>query len=270
VLKRVKDGEQLLVKNTIRVDDKTTNDQTLQELIYQQTNGKLMGIPLRLHIYNLAREQRDSIFEAWLHKNPKRIERLEKIYSKKQVDKIKESALGFNKWLKKTGEAPVIIDTSKTKKTVKRLRGYYFNHGWFNADVDYKITKTGTKRASVEYIIKKGEPYFLDSINYTIKTPAIDSLFSLTKAESFIKEGEQYNDDNLNKEISRVTNQLRNSGVYNFKKENIEFEFDTINTGKKVITDYIINNRSTRKQDSIYRTPFKIYTIKDVNIVYTI
>ena len=267
VLKRVDDGEYLLTKNSIVIDGKKTASDNLQNLIYQQPNGKLFGIPLRLYIYNLAREQRDSIFDAWIDKHPKRKKRLAKLYSQKQVDKIKSSALGFNNWIRTTGEAPVIIDTVKARKSVQKLKGYYFNNGWFNADVSYNITKTDLKKAFIDYTIIKNAPYILDSLNYIIKSPVIDSLFSISKAKSHIKSGDQYSDSNLKKEISRITTQFRNSGVYHFKQENIEFEFDTIKTGRKVLVDYIIKNRSLKKQDSTYQEPFKIYKIKEVNII---
>ena len=97
----------MLTNNTVTVNDKKDNSETTNSLLYQKPNRKILGIPLRLHIYNMARPNRDSLFEAWLDKNPKRRERLKNIYSQKQVDKIKQSALGFNEWLKTTGEAPV-------------------------------------------------------------------------------------------------------------------------------------------------------------------
>jgi hypothetical protein len=39
---------------------------------------------------------------------------------------------------KKTGE-PLIIDSSKTKKSILRLNYYYFNNGFFNVDAAYKV-----------------------------------------------------------------------------------------------------------------------------------
>ena len=94
VLKRVDENEQLLVQNTLLVDGEKEKSEDLNNLIYQQPNSKLLlGIPLRLHIYNLARENRDSLFEAWLNENPKRKERLINRYSKKQVNKLRESLI---------------------------------------------------------------------------------------------------------------------------------------------------------------------------------
>ena len=61
VMKRVKKDEHLLVSNTVLVNEKKTTSETIDNLQYQKPNGTLLGIPLRVHIYNLARPNIDSI-----------------------------------------------------------------------------------------------------------------------------------------------------------------------------------------------------------------
>ena len=68
-------------------------------------------------------------------------------------------------------------------------------------------------------------------------------------------------------ERSRISNDLRNSGVYHFNQDYVTFEIDTIGTNKKVNVEVQIQNRAIRTPDSIRREPFKIYKIKDVNII---
>ena len=57
VIKRVEENQYLLTQNTILVNDKNTNVETINNLIYQKPNNKLplIGMPFRVHIYNLAR-----------------------------------------------------------------------------------------------------------------------------------------------------------------------------------------------------------------------
>ena len=110
-----------MTQSSIDVNDKNTNDEVISDLIIQKPNSKLLGFPLRLHIYNMARKNKDSLFNVWLNKNPKRKERLIKKLSEKQLDRLAESSKGFNNWLKKTGEAPVIVDTVKTAKSKNNL-----------------------------------------------------------------------------------------------------------------------------------------------------
>ena len=145
-VKRVAEDEHLLSKTSVIVNDKKDNTEIINSLLYQKPNRKIAGIPLRLHIYNTARPNRDSLFETWLNKSQKRRARLERRYSIKQVNKLKQSVLGFNNWLKSTGEAPTIVNEDETKRSVKRLKDYYINNGWFNVEADFDIKKNDNKR----------------------------------------------------------------------------------------------------------------------------
>lgn len=266
-VKRVANDEHLLINNTVKVNDKKHNSETINNLLYQKPNRKILGIPLRLHIYNTARPNRDSLFDTWLYKKPKRSERLNNIYSQKQVNKIKQSTLGFNEWLKTTGEAPVIIDEERTKKSVKRLQSYYINNGWFDAKTDYDIDKKENKRAEIEYQVETGKAFMIDSITSKVGTPVIDTLYKKIKTNSLIKKGEQYKTVNFENERDRISTALRNSGIYHFNQDYVTFEIDTIGTNKKVNVGIQIQDRAIRTPDSTRREPFKVYHIDDVNII---
>lgn len=266
-VKRVGKDQHLLVKNNIEVNGNKENSEKINNLLYQKPNKSLFfnKLPLRLHLYNTARPNIDSIVHEKLNRNPKRKARLERFLSKKQLDRYLQSKINFNTWLKKTGEAPVIIDSTSTKKSIKRIQSYYFNNGWFLVNASAKTDTLEEKRASINYKINTGKPYLVDSLVTSIQTPVLDSLYKTKAHESLIKK-EQYRTKNFENERQRITNQFLNSGVYHFSPEYIEFEMDTIENNHKVLVDLQIKNKSLRKQDSSYRVPFKIYRIKDVNI----
>jgi outer membrane protein assembly factor BamA len=266
-IKRVNEDEHLLTKNTVYVNDKKNNTELVNNLIYQRPNGKLLGFPLRLHLYNLARPNIDSILNA-KYRNPENPRNgQKKLLSLKQYEALVSTKKNINAWWKKTGEAPVIVKAEKAEKSKKQLRQYYFSKGWFNTETSYTINKTDDQRATVEYFVKTGTPYILDSINSKISTPSIDSLYHQSlKNGSVIKSGQQYDDTNFGAERSRLSEQLRNSGYYHFGQDYIYFVIDTVKTDHKVHTDLIIQNRMIRTEDSIVRTPFKVYKIKEVNI----
>ena len=266
-VKRVAEDEHLLSKTSVIVNDKKDNTETINSLLYQKPNRKIAGIPLRLHIYNTARPNRDSLFEAWLNKNQKRRARLERRYSLKQVNKLKQSVLGFNNWLKNTGETPTIVNEDETKRSVKRLKDYYINNGWFNVEADFDIKKNDNKRAEVKYNVETKHPFLIDSISDILKSPVIDSLYQNIKKNAIIKTGEQYRTSNFEEERDRISTSLRNSGLYHFNQDYITFEMDTIGTHKKVNVGINIQDRAIRTPDSIRREPFEIYKIKDVNII---
>ncbi|TNJ44659.1 BamA/TamA family outer membrane protein [Tamlana fucoidanivorans] len=266
-VKRVEDDEYLLTKTSIKINDKVDKRETIEKLVIQHPNRKIVGIPLRLHIYNSARPNKDSIFDAWLHKNPKRPERLKNAFSQKQVDKLRASSIGFNNWLKKTGEAPIIIDDKKTKKSLKLLEAYHINNGWFDAEASYELQPTKNKRAEIDYSVKTGSAYMLDSITTNIKSPVIKDIYKTIKNESIIKPSQQYRTSNFDAERERISNSLRNNGIYHFNQDYVSFQIDTIGTNKNVNVKLSIQDRAIRTPDSIRREPFEVYNVKNVSII---
>ena len=168
-VKRVPEDKYLLTENIILVDSVKIKETGVYSQLAQKPNTSipLIGLPLGLHIYNLADPQPDSTFNRWLHKNPKRKERLIRLLSKKQVNQLDSSYVNFNQWLQKSGDAPAIIDKQKIEKSLVRLKRWYASYGYFNDEVDYKIepSEKKKKRAKVTYFVKKHQPDFVgDSI----------------------------------------------------------------------------------------------------------
>lgn len=264
-VKRVKDGNHLLTENTILVDGEETINARINNIPLQKPNTGIGFFPFNLYVYNLARPDRDSIFEAWLDEGNRR-NRLTKNLSKKQIRKLKSSTIGFNSWLKRSGEAPRILDEQKVEKTKNRLRSYFFKRGFLYNDVDFNIDKDSNKRAKVTYKVTKNKASFLDTLTTNIKTSALDSIYQANKNESFLKEGQQYEEDNFTKERNRINNLMRNSGVYFFGQDYVRFVIDTFKTRDAYNTELFIDNRLIRYDDSIDVKPFKIFKIKEVNI----
>ncbi|MBK5193353.1 MAG: outer membrane protein assembly factor, partial [Flavobacteriaceae bacterium] len=99
-VKRVGNDELLLSKNIIYLNGKKNKESRIHNQLYQEPNSKLLGIPLSLHFYNLAKPQPDTAFQHWLYKKPNRKERLIKIYSEKQVVQMGNSYVALNEWIK--------------------------------------------------------------------------------------------------------------------------------------------------------------------------
>jgi len=267
-VKRVPDGKNLLVKNNILVNGKSTNDETASNQMYQKPNGKLLGYKLRLNLYNLANLNPDSTYQAKFKNNPGKYERMSKIFSAKQVDRLGQSFYykGIHEFLKSTGEPPVIVDTAKTKKSLLRLKYYYFNNGYFNVITDYTIDTVGRKRAAINYNITTGPAYKLDTIRTSIKTPALDSLYTTNPEPSLLKSGNQYKTTDFEDEKNRITTYFRNHGAYYFQPTYVTFDIDTIGKKAKADVTLKISDNTIQGRDSSRTEPFKLYTISDVNI----
>jgi len=266
-VKRVGEDEHLLTKTSVTVNEKIASSEEINDLVYQRANNKLLGFPLRLHIYNLARPSLDSILDEKIYNNPKKLARKIKKLSKKQLEKDIESRKNLNSWLKKTGEPPVILDSLKTERSKNNLSNYYKWNGWFDREVTYEIDKKENKRATVNYYVKTGKPYLLDSIYSSNSSKLIDSLYQNAQVASLLKKGEQFKKTIIDNERERLTASFRNSGLYHFSQDYIEFGIITSDSIKKADVDIEISNRTIRNEDSVAVVPFKPYRIRNVNII---
>lgn len=263
--------KQLLIHNNeIIVNDKSTNSEDLHNQLYQKPNSKLLGFKPRLQLYNLSKKNADSSYHAWLLKKPNRINRMTKLYSKKQVNRLGKSFLvsGYSDFLKEIGEAPSILDTSRVRKSEKRLYAYHFNRGFFDAKVSSKIDSLKNQKVKISYDIKTGKPYIIDSIFRNIESPVVDSIYVRISDKSLIRTGEAYNLENISNEKKRIATEFRNRGLYYFQENYIKPpDVDTIDKPKNTLNiTFNIGNRVVKKGDSSYTEPFKLYKINKVNV----
>jgi len=261
----------LLMENSIVLNDKKTSKEEIYNQLYQQPNSKfpVIGTRLRLNLYNLARQDADSNYHAWLNKHPKTDKALEGILSRKQVNRLGQSFLiaGFNNFLIKTGEPPVLYDSLKTEKSLTRLKNYYFNKGYFDTKVTNETKRIGEQKMTNSYFITTGNPYLIDSISYLISTPALKTLYESNQTKSLLKTNTVFDVKNFEEERKRITSIYRNHGAYHFQEINIRYEVDTILDRKnKANILLIVDQQTVKSGDTLSQVPFKIYHISKVNI----
>jgi len=267
VTKNLEDDEYFLTKNNITLNESNNTDDVIKNLIKPKPNSLFIRYPLRLKIYNFANKNPDSTFTNWLKRKPNREQRLHNFLSKKQTIKLQKAYTGANNWLKKSGEAPSLIDSAKINKSIKNLKKYLDQNGYHDIQTDYNIAYNKNKKAEVNYIIKTGDPYIIDSISQQIASKIVDSIYNLHKKNSYIRTNIQYRDQYLINERERITNIMRNSGLYHFEKESISEMGAYHDSIKKTYwIDIFIDNKKVRNQDSTYREPYKIYKVSEVNI----
>ncbi|MGX1928991.1 translocation and assembly module lipoprotein TamL [Flagellimonas sp. 2504JD4-2] len=271
-LKKVEDGEFLLTKNSIYADSTKITNSDIKSLISQKPNSTLLGYPLRLNLYNLAKENPDSSFQDWLHRKEKREKRLNNLLSQKQVNRLRESFVvkGASEFFKRIGEPPAIIDTSLTQKSVDRLKAYYNSKGYFNNSGTYNILKgKRKKRAEIEYQITLNKPFYIDTLQKNISSLELDSIYDNAIDESFVKSGDQFDLANFTVERERLTALFRNSGVYNFQESSINYDIlrDTTKLADDQKMDVQLNIQKPRSvNDTTTTDTYKIHRFKKVNI----
>ena len=271
-VKKVPENEFLLMDNTIFADSVKVTGPDVRNLLTQRPNSTILGYPFRLNLYNLAKENPDSLYQDWLKRKPKRQQRLNSLLSQKQVNRLGQSFVvrGISNLLKRVGEPPAIIDTVRTNKSVERLNYYYGSKGYFNNTVSYDIRPIGRKRrAKMDFHVDLGKPYMVDSLAHSIVSREVDSIYRINQDASWVKEGQQFDLGNFNKERERLTSIFRNSGVYNFQESSIAYDIvrDTLQVNDDQKMEVVLNIKDLRNAtDSSNTKEYRVNRFKKINI----
>lgn len=267
--KRIASDDHLLTKNTILIDEQEIEDDRIYNFLYQKPNSRVArsGPKVRLHLYNLARPNIDSILDKQRIASNKEKNFWSRLLSRKQVEAFRRFKKDFNTGLKNAGEPPAVVSDLISQKSAQRLAAHYINNGYFNTKVDFEIKKDSNQRAAVNYKVDLEEPYLLDSITPVIASPVADSIYNAHRSESFLRPGDRYQTFNINRETQRLEYLFRNNGLYHFEADRIRLILDTVATGHKANIEYIVDNRTEVINDTIRTFPFKVHKISEVNII---
>jgi len=264
--KRVPEGKRMLQNNTITVNNKKTKSLETLSYLRQRTNPKLLGIPLSVYWYNLGNPNYETDFDKWMLKNPKTKQKFARIFSEKQVYVWWKKYKRNHKWILKNGSAPVISDSIQIKKSVQSLHKYYLSKGYYDASVSFKEHPKGTKKTKIDYIVTTQKPYFIDSLKTSILSPVLDSIYKLHKSKSYVVSKNQIDNQNFEKEENRLVQLYRNSGIYHFGKNKVEFWIDSTKASHHKDITLTIPDRVIQQNDSLLSKPYKVQHISKVNI----
>ena len=164
----------------------------------------------------------------------------------------------FKKWLKKTGEAPVLISSVKPGVTTAIIDAKLFNIGIFKSYSESKIVEK-KHTAKVIYTSHIHKPYIVKELNYAISDDSLSHTILTEKKKSFIKPGEDYNLDILKNERIRIDALLKNNGYFYFNPDYLLFKADTS------AVNHSISFKLTLK-DSIPKNALTVYRINKVSI----
>jgi outer membrane protein insertion porin family len=257
--KHLKENEKLLYKQTVDAP-KGINTSALKDLYAQETNKKFLGMPVHFLVgmYYLGQSNfkpakierkmkaREAKFDRKIKaaKSDKRVLNLQFRKTRKMDayrDKLENGNI-FMKW----GEPLALYDSSRIQLTVDKFSDYLFAHGYFQNKVTSEISGE-SKLVTVKYSIEPGKPYTLDTIFYRIPDSALHELVQQTKIRSLLKIGDRYNQDNFSGERERIDLLFKENGYYDFSRQYVEFEVDTLfRSGQKVAVLVIINDPAKR------------------------
>ena len=272
--KSLDENDLLLDQNQFYYNGNRTFADSIQALVPQQPNKKILGIPVQLLLYQSANDSAAVDFDNWLQKTPKRSKRMQTIWSQKQIEQMRSYRVQLQDWKKRNGEPPSLVDSLFYNNYADIISTYLSNNGYFKAKtiVRKEITSPTGQTASLIYDIQTGLPYYLDTISTDIKNPVIDSLFKLSAKKSYLKKGQQFNTLDFEEERNRLYAYYKNNGIYNFQLNSIGFEiaWDTTSTDFQLPVKITIDDFRKSTPNGVVFEPYKQTQISTVNVYTTL
>jgi len=237
--KHLKKGEKLLYRQSVQAP-KTVDTDEITDLYAQQPNRKIFNLPLAYlvgiyyfgeHFYSqdkmiAKKEKLETKFDTKIAntKKEKKINNLQ--YRKQQkMDKMNKKIEDGNT-IMQWGEPISVFDSSMISLTEEHFRDYLFSKGFFNNHVESKVRSIG-RLTNVNYRINPGVAYKIDSIFFDISDTTILKIVQKHQRESFLKQKDQYDEQNFTRERERIDLLLKDNGYYDFSRQYVEFRIDT-------------------------------------------
>ncbi len=158
----------------------------------------------------------------------------------------------LKKWLKKHGEAPVMMSSVKPGVTAEIIDAKLFNLGIFKAFTESKTIEKKHK-ATIIYTSHIHKPYVVKELIYAISNDSINRLVLAEKNKSLIKNGADYNLDILKTERIRIDAILKNKGYFYFSPDNLLFKADTSNLKQTVTFTLTLKDSLPKNATTVYR-----------------
>ena len=182
--------------------------------------------------------------------------------------------LGFRNTIRnKMGQAPVLTDTFKIRKSGEQLDIYMRKQGYFGASVvDTVIYDERKKKAFVRYVVTPGNPYIIRAITFDSipanKTHIRHYQGYLKQDSPKLKIGDPLVEARLDYDRERYTHYCRNkAGYFGFDKNYVSYKVDTTLGNYGVSIQIFIKDKYLPHPtipDSSIKVPHQTYKIKSV------
>ncbi len=244
----LKVDEKLLHKQKI-TSGKVFDNYTISQLFVQEANVKFPPYgPMYMRglakfdssKYLLRKEKIEAKYDAKMDssKSPFKLSLIEnkKLRKIEKVDNRLKEGNNLMQW----GEPLAIFDSTLVIRSKDNISQFLFNKGFFNNNVDFSVKYGGVfkrkdKKVVVEYQIKENKPFRIDTVFLRTQDSLIMALLKAHKGESLLIKGKRYDQGQINKERERVEYLLKDNGYYNFSRQFIAFDLDTVSSGKNKV-----------------------------------
>ncbi|MFL9843382.1 translocation and assembly module lipoprotein TamL [Flavobacterium rhizosphaerae] len=228
--KHLPEGDMLYLGGKVTVEDtllskkerKELEDQ-MEELLRPKPNRKILGMRIKLAVYNLAgKPKKDHGFKYWLRN--------------------------------KVGEPPVLFSQVDLDYNADILQNYSENMGYFRTRTQSDST-SHNKKATALYTVKPGKQWKIRNVTFpgdSVKTQ-LDSAISKTKRRTLLRPGRPYDLNMIKDERERIDQRLKNKGYFYFNPDYLLVRVDSTVGNYQVDMKLIVKDETPKKAKEVYK-----------------
>lgn len=149
-----------------------------------------------------------------------------------KVQKIRQYGF-FNTIIK-----PQTYEPERMSKTLQFMSNFLATEGYHHPVLTPIITTDTVKKewrttVTMEVILNKKT--LLDTITYQLSDPIVQNIALKNSQDSYLKKGQAFSNLSINNELDRLVALFRANGLYNFTKEKIFAEVDTMDASLMIL-----------------------------------
>jgi outer membrane protein insertion porin family len=213
--------------SSVKIADQKEVKAALIDKTRPKPNKSILGIKAGLMIYNLAGEPT----------KPKG---------------------GLRNWIRKKGEAPVLLSEVKIPYNNAVLASHLISQGYLQANVVGDTVVKGKKGKAI-YTANTGIRYKINSVSFPKDSAGLATIVNQNKEKTLLKTGDFYDLEVFKNERERIDNDLKEQGYFYFSPDYLILQVDST-IGRNLVDIRI------RVKDIAPDAGLKPYTINNINI----
>ena len=133
---------------------------------------------------------------------------------------------------------PQSYQPERMSRTIQYMSDFLASQG-YNHPTLTPIIRTDTVkkewRTTVTMEVELNKKTLLDSISYQLSDPILQNIALKNSQASYLKKGQAFSNQGINNELDRLVTLFRSNGFFNFTKEKLFAEVDTIDASLMVL-----------------------------------
>ena len=152
----------------------------------------------------------------------------------------------WGRYWRQLGQAPVVYDADKARRTAQQLQGLLESKGCFHSTVTFDTVAIDEKKITIGYRINATPRYMVDEVTYRTANDTVARLLEQWRGASPLQGGQYYDQEKLTAERSRLVNNLHDAGFYHASAAMVHFLVDTTYDEHHLSIDVVVDATGLR------------------------